>query len=72
MEAIVKAKKVGGSICVVLPKKIVKEERISVDDTIKIKIEKTYDISFLWSKGKDIKKSTDKIMREIDEGELDD
>ncbi len=72
MEVKVKAKKIGGSIGVIIPKEIVESERISVDDTLKIDIEKTDDISFLWGRGKDIKKSTDQIMREIDEGEIDD
>jgi len=72
MEALVKARKIGGSIGVIIPNEIVKEERISVEDALKIKVEKTDDISFLWGKCLDIKKPTDKIMREIDEGELDD
>lgn len=71
MEAIVKAKKIGGSIAVVLPKELVKKERILVDDTLKVNVEKTADLSFLWGRGKDIKKSTDQIMKEIDEGEID-
>ncbi len=72
METKVKAKKIGGSIGVIIPKDIVEKERISVEDTLKIDIEKTDDIGFLWGRGKDIKKSTDQIMREIDEGEIDD
>ena len=71
MEAIVKAKKIGGSIVVLIPKKMVNEGRILVDDTLKIRVDKTADLSFLWGRGKDIKKSTDKIMKEIDEGEID-
>ena len=72
MEALVKAKKIGGSIGVIIPNDVVKRERISVEDALKIKVEKTDDISFLWGKGRDIKKPTDRIMEEIDEGELDD
>lgn len=72
MEVEVKAKRMGGSIGIIIPKEIVEKERIDIEDTIKIKIEKKYDLNFLWGKGKDIKKSTDKIMEEIDEGELDD
>lgn len=72
MEAVVKAKKIGGSIAVLIPKRIVNEERISADDTLKIRVEKTADLSFLWGRFKDIKKPTDEIMKEIDEGELDD
>lgn len=71
MEAIVKAKKIGGSIGVLIPKRVVDKERISADDTLKIKVEKTDNLNFLWGKFKDIKKSTDQIMKEIDAGELD-
>ena len=71
MEAIVKAKKIGGSIGIIVPKDIIKKERISVDDILKVNVEKTADLSFLWGRGKDIKKSTDQIMKEIDEGEID-
>ncbi len=72
MEAEVKAKKMGGSIGIIIPKEIVERERINVEDIIKVKIEKKDNLSFLWAKGKDIKKSTQKIMEEIDEGEIDD
>lgn len=71
MEAIVKAKKIGGSIGVVIPKEVVAKERISPEDTLKIKVEKTADLNWLWGRFK-TKKSTEQIMREIDEGELDD
>ncbi|GEM_PF-2361209 len=72
MEAIVKAKKLGGSIAVVIPKKVVDKERIHAEDTLKISIRKTGDFNWLWGRGKDITKPTDEIMKEIDEGELDD
>ena len=49
--------------------KIVEKERIHVNDTLKIEIEKTDNFNWLWGRGKDIKKSTDQIMKEIDEGE---
>lgn len=71
MELITKTKKIGGSIAVIIPKEVVRNERISADDTVKIQIEKTDDLSFIWGRFKDIKKPTDEIMREIDEGELD-
>ena len=70
MGAIVKAKKIGGSIAVLIPKKIVNEERIFVDDTLKIRVERFDNLNWLWGRFKGIKKSTDKIMREIDEGEV--
>jgi len=38
----------------------------------KIKLEKSNDLSFLWGRYKHLKKSTNKIMEEIDENELDD
>lgn len=72
MEAITKAKQIGGSIGVIIPKEIVEQERIFVDDTLKIKVEKTDDLNWLWGKFKDVKKPTDQIMKEIDEAELDD
>lgn len=72
MEAVAKAKQIGGSIGVIIPKKLVDHERIFADDTLKIRIEKTDDISFLWGEGKGIKKPTGQIMREIDAGETDD
>ena len=71
MEAIVKAKKIGGSIGVLIPKRVVDKERISAEDILKIKVEKTDNLNLLWGKFKDIKKSTYQIMKEIDEGEID-
>lgn len=71
METITKAKQIGGSIGVIIPMEVVEQENIHPNDTVKIKIERCDDLSFLWGKGKDIKKSTDQIMKEIDEGELD-
>ena len=71
MKTITKAKQIGGSIGILIPKEIVEKERIHVNDTLKIEIEKTDDFNWLWGRGKDIKKSTDQIMKEIDEGELD-
>ena len=72
METIVKAKKMGGSIGIIIPKEIIGKEKISPEDALKIKIEKTFDLGFLWGRWKDIKKSTDEIMKEIDDGEVDD
>lgn len=71
METLIKAKKIGGSIGIIIPKDIIRKEKISSEDTLKVKIEKTSDLSFLFGKWQDIKKSTDKIMEEIDEGEID-
>ena len=72
METLVKVKQIGGSYGVIIPKKVVKRERIFLNDTLKIKIDKTDNLNFLWGKFKDVKKSTEQIMKEIDEGELDD
>ena len=71
MEAITKAKQIGGSVCVIIPKNIVDNERIHRDDTLKIKVEKVDNLDFLWGKFKDIKKSTKQIMKEIDKDEND-
>ena len=40
MEAKLKAKQIGGSIGVIIPKEIVDKERIFPEDIIKVKIEK--------------------------------
>lgn len=69
MEASVKAKRIGGSLGIIIPKEIVMREKILEEDVLNIKVEKTYNLNFLWGKYRDIKKSTDKIMREIDENE---
>ena len=71
METKLIAKQIGGSIGIIIPKNVVKLERIAVNDTLKIKIEKTGDLSFLWGKLKNIRKPTNKIMAEIDEWEND-
>lgn len=71
MEAVTKAKQIGGSIGVIIPKEIVEQERIFADDTLKIKVEKTDNLNWLWGKFKDLKKPTEQIMKEIDEAELD-
>ena len=69
MEALVKAKRIGGSLGVIIPKEIVKQEKILEEDTLNIKVEKTDNLNFLWGKYKDIKMPTDQIMKEIDENE---
>lgn len=69
MEAEVRAKKFGGSLGIILPRGLVKRERIDVNDKLKVRVEKITDLSFMWGKGKDVRKSADQIMREIDEGE---
>ncbi|MBU4070478.1 MAG: hypothetical protein KJ646_05850 [Nanoarchaeota archaeon] len=71
MEVQTTAKKIGGSIGIIIPKIVIKTERISAEDTIKLKIEKVDSLEFLWGMNKDIKKLTNKIMKEIDEGEDD-
>ncbi len=71
MEAIVKAKKIGGSIGIIIPKQIVDKERIQEDDEIKVKIEKKDNLNLLWGKFKGVRKSTRQIMKEIDEVEID-
>lgn len=69
MQAITKAKRVGGSIVVVIPKEIVEKERIQVDDTLKIKVERKDNLNSLWGILKDVKIPAQKIMDIIDEGE---
>lgn len=71
MEAHVKARRFGGSIGVIIPKELVEEKMIKENDILKMKIDKVVDLSFMWGRGRNIKKSTKKIMSEIDEGEDD-
>lgn len=68
----VKAKQIGGSIGVIIPKEVVEHESIFVDDVLEIHVEKADNLEPMWGKFKSLlKKSTDQIMKEIDEGELD-
>ena len=69
MEVELKAKKIGGSIGIIIPLEIARKERIFKNDILKVRIRKTSDLSFMFEKGKNIKKSTNQIMKEIDEGE---
>ncbi|MBS3076194.1 hypothetical protein J4481_00435 [Candidatus Pacearchaeota archaeon] len=71
MELKVKAKQFGGSIGIILPREMISKEGILVEDLLKINVEKIADLDFMWGKGKDIKKSTSQIMKEIDKGEDD-
>lgn len=69
METITKAKKIGGSIGVIIPKEIIDKEQIKAEDTVKIKIERKDNLNSLWGILKDVKIPTQKIMDIIDEGE---
>ena len=71
MELKLKTRQIGGSIGIIIPKDMALREGIVSEDIVKIRIEKTADLSFMWGRGKGIKKSTAGIMREIDEGEMD-
>lgn len=69
MEAIVKAKKIGGSIGVIIPKKIVSKEKIKPDDTLEIRVNRKDNLNSLWGTLKDIKIPAQEIMDITDEGE---
>lgn len=69
MEAELTAKKIGGSLVVILPRDLIEKANIRAGDILMADIKKKTDLSWLWGKGKDIRKSTETIMREIDEGE---
>ena len=69
MEVEVRARRFGGSIGVILPREVVEKERISENDTLKMRVDKIANLSFLWGLCKNVKISTDVIMKEIDEGE---
>ena len=69
MQAIVKTKKIGGSLGVIIPKEIVEKEHIRAEDTIEIKVERKDNLNSLWNILKDVKMPAQKIMDIIDEGE---
>ena len=69
MEVELKARKIGGSIGIIIPLELTRNERIFENDLLKVRIRKTSDLSLMFGKGKSIKKSTEQIMKEIDEGE---
>lgn len=69
MEAVVKAKKIGGSIGVIIPKKIVDREKIKPDDTLNIRVNRKDNLNSIWGTLKDIKIPAQKAMDIIDEGE---
>ena len=71
METITKAKRIGGSIGIIIPEAIVRKESININDTLKINVEREDNIDFLWGKLRDIKIPTQQIMDIIDEGEND-
>jgi len=69
MEIKLQTRKIGGSICIIIPKEVAERERIGENESVNVRIEKSADLKFLWGKLKGVKKSTKKIMEEIDEGE---
>lgn len=69
METLTIAKKIGGSIGVIIPEDIIKKEHIHINDTIKVSVERKDDVVFLWGKLKDIRLPTQKIMEITDEAE---
>ena len=69
METIVKAKKIGGSIGIIIPKELIEKERIKIDDNIEIKIKRSDNFDSLWGIIKDVKIPAQKIVDIIDEGE---
>ncbi|MBI2557745.1 hypothetical protein HYW20_00330 [Candidatus Woesearchaeota archaeon] len=69
MEVIVKVKKIGGSVGVILPKRLIEKEHIMAEDEIELKIKRMDNFDSLWGIIKDVKIPTQKIMDIIDEGE---
>ena len=69
MQAIVKTKKIGGSVGVIIPKEIIEREHIRAEDTIEIKVERKDNLNSLWGILRDVKMPTQKIMDITDEGE---
>ena len=70
-EVVIKARKIGGSLGIIIPEEIVKKEHIGVNDSVKVKIERNDNLTLLWGKLKKITTPTQKIMDMIDEGESD-
>lgn len=69
METTAKARKIGGSIGIIIPEDVIRRENIDVEDTLKIKVEKLDNLDFLFGRIKDIKTPAQKIIDVIDEGE---
>ena len=69
MKTVAKAKQIGGSIAVIIPKEIVKKEHIKPEDTVELRIERKDNLNSLWGILSDIKIPPQKIMNIIDEGE---
>ena len=69
MEIELKTKQIGGSLAIIVPKEVVKMERIKPEDTVLVRIQKVENLNTLWGSQKDIKKSTKQIMKEIDYSE---
>jgi len=71
VEVITSAKKLGGSLAVIVPKEVVKKEKISPDDKVRIRIERVDELGEWWGKLAWSKKPTDEIMKIIDKSEDD-
>lgn len=71
MEAVTKARKVGGSVAVIVPKEVAEKESIRPNDTVRIRVERVDELGEWWGRLKWVKKPTGEIMRIIDEGEDD-
>lgn len=71
MEAVTKARKVGGSVAVIVPKEIVERENIRPNDNVRIRVERVDELGDWWGQLKWVKKPTGDIMKIIDESEDD-
>ena len=68
-QVVVRARKVGGSVAVIVPKEVVKKERISPNDKVRLSIQRVDELTDWWGNLKWAKKPTARIIKEIDEGE---
>lgn len=68
MNAVLKVKKIGGSLAVIIPKKLVEKQNIKSEDFLRVQIEKTNQIKPFFGILKD-KMSAKEFLREIDETE---
>ncbi len=71
MGNITEARRIGGSLAVIIPHEMAKKEKISPGDMVSIDVKRVDELTGWWGKLGWVKKSTQSIMEEIDENEND-
>ncbi len=69
MDAVSKTRKIGGSLIVTIPKRIVEEEGLLENQTVKLSIEKVKKSGFVISKGRASFSKEDKFRGQLEENE---